>query len=75
MFMFALSVTGVCAHTVKADEWNIEIKITINQLIEAAGHCVVGWVVCTYARRPARGPFHGLHLEGSRAPHYCDCIR
>jgi len=42
MLMFALSVTGVCAHIVKAEEWNIEIKITINQLIEAAG--TVLWV-------------------------------
>ena len=37
MFMFALSVTGVCAPTVKADEWNMETKITINQPIEAEG--------------------------------------
>jgi hypothetical protein len=37
MFMFALRVTGVCAPHAKADEWNVETKITINQPIEAEG--------------------------------------
>jgi len=75
MFMFALSETGVSAPTVRADEWNMETKITINQPIEAEGSVLRCWLVRAYARRSARGPFHGLHFEGSRAPHYRNRIR
>jgi hypothetical protein len=75
MFMFALSVTGVCAPTVKADEWNMETKITINQPIEAEGTVLrVGSYVLMLVDRPADRSTVCI-FEGSRAPHYRDRIR
>ena len=54
MFMFALSVTGVCAPTVNADEWNMETKITINHPIEAEGTVLrVGFDVLMLVDLPA----------------------
>jgi hypothetical protein len=75
MFMVALSVTGVCAPTVKADEWNLETTITINQPIEVEGTVLrVGSYVLLLVDLPA-GRSTVCIFGGSRAPHYRDRIR
>ena len=75
MFMFALSVTGVCAPTVKVDERNLETTITINQPIEAEGTVLrVGSYVLMLVDLPADRSTVCI-FEGSRAPHYRDRIR
>ena len=57
---------------VKADEWNLETAITINQPIEAEG--TVLRVVLMLIDLPADRSTVCI-FEGSRAPHYRDRIR
>jgi hypothetical protein len=60
---------------VKADEWNLETAMTINQPIEAEGTVLrVGSYVLMLIDLPADRSAVCI-FEGSRAPHYRDRIR
>ena len=74
MSILALSVMGMFAPTVKADEWDKKTNITINQAIEVEGTVLrAGSYVLKLVDSPSNRNLV-FDLERRREPPYRDCV-